>query len=92
MESFASANGIAWVRFGKDDRKIDVMQPYLGQAGRPAGPRWLQSAWPRRSSGSGPPAPGQPKAPPTQRWSSSFQIGGRSKSVKLSRRPLPYRL
>jgi hypothetical protein len=29
VESFASANGIAWVRFGKDDRKIDVMQPYL---------------------------------------------------------------
>ena len=29
MESFASANGIPWVRFGKDDRKIDVMQPYL---------------------------------------------------------------
>jgi hypothetical protein len=29
VESFASANGIPWVRFGKDDRKIDVMQPYL---------------------------------------------------------------
>jgi hypothetical protein len=28
-ESFATANGIPWVRFGKDDRKIDVMQPYL---------------------------------------------------------------
>lgn len=27
--SFASANGISWVRFGKDDRKIDVMQRYL---------------------------------------------------------------
>ena len=24
---FASANGIAWVKFGKDDRKIDVMNP-----------------------------------------------------------------
>jgi len=31
VESFASANGIAWVRFGKDDRKIDVMTPYLDQ-------------------------------------------------------------
>ena len=31
VESFASANGIAWVRFGKDDRKIDVMQPYLNR-------------------------------------------------------------
>jgi hypothetical protein len=29
VDSFASANGIAWVKFGKDDRKIDVMQPYL---------------------------------------------------------------
>jgi hypothetical protein len=28
-ESFAASNGIPWVRFGKDDRKIDVMQPYL---------------------------------------------------------------
>jgi hypothetical protein len=29
VESYASANGIPWVKFGKDDRKIDVMQPYL---------------------------------------------------------------
>ena len=29
VESYASANGIPWVRFGKGDRKIDVMQPYL---------------------------------------------------------------
>src|SRR6266576_4581670 len=29
VESFADANGIPWVRFGKDDRKIDVMQPHL---------------------------------------------------------------
>src|SRR6266567_7782134 len=29
VQSFATANGISWVRFGKDDRKIDVMQPYL---------------------------------------------------------------
>ena len=29
MESYASSNGIPWVRFGKGDRKIDVMQPYL---------------------------------------------------------------
>jgi hypothetical protein len=31
VESFASANGIQWVRFGKDDRKINVMQPYLSR-------------------------------------------------------------
>src|SRR6266567_2417424 len=29
VQSFATANGISCVRFGKDDRKIDVMQPYL---------------------------------------------------------------
>jgi hypothetical protein len=29
VESFASANGIPWVRFGRGERKIDVMQPYL---------------------------------------------------------------
>jgi len=31
VESFASSSGIPWVRFGKDDRKIDVMQPYLAR-------------------------------------------------------------
>jgi hypothetical protein len=29
VESYASSNGIPWVRFGTGDRKIDVMQPYL---------------------------------------------------------------
>jgi hypothetical protein len=29
VDSFAVSNGIQWVKFGKDDRKIDVMQPYL---------------------------------------------------------------
>jgi hypothetical protein len=33
VESYASANGIAWVKFGKDDRKIEVMQPYLARQG-----------------------------------------------------------
>jgi hypothetical protein len=36
VESFASANGIAWVRFGKDDRKIDVMQPYPDRRANPS--------------------------------------------------------
>jgi hypothetical protein len=38
VESYASSNGIPWVRFGKDDRKIDVMQPHIAAqaaAGRP---------------------------------------------------------
>ena len=29
VESYASSNGIPWVRFGKDDRKVDVMQPHI---------------------------------------------------------------
>jgi hypothetical protein len=32
VESFAEANGIPWVRFGKDARKADVMAPYLREA------------------------------------------------------------
>src|ERR1700689_2214019 len=29
VESYADANEIPWVRFGKDDRKISVMQPHI---------------------------------------------------------------
>jgi hypothetical protein len=29
VESYAEANGIPWVKFGKDDRKIDVMLPHI---------------------------------------------------------------
>src|SRR3984885_9060064 len=32
VASFAEANGIPWVKFAKDDRKADVMAPYLKQA------------------------------------------------------------
>jgi hypothetical protein len=32
VESFAEANGIPWVRFGKDVRKAEVMAPYLRHA------------------------------------------------------------
>jgi hypothetical protein len=32
VASFAEANDIPWVRFGKDDRKADVMAPYLKRA------------------------------------------------------------
>src|ERR1700683_1641736 len=38
VDSFASANGIPWVKFGKDDRKIDVMTPYLDPQGATRGP------------------------------------------------------
>ena len=29
VESYASSNGIPWVRFGKDERKVDVMLPHI---------------------------------------------------------------
>ena len=29
VESYASSTGIPWVKFGRDDRKMDVMQPHL---------------------------------------------------------------
>src|SRR5437016_11423241 len=29
VESYASANEIPWVKFGKYDRKIDAMQPHI---------------------------------------------------------------
>jgi hypothetical protein len=32
VASFAEANDIPWVKFGKDDRKAEVMAPYLKQA------------------------------------------------------------
>lgn len=35
MTSFAKDNGIPLVRFRKDDRKADVMRPYLEQATKP---------------------------------------------------------
>ena len=31
VESYAASNGIPWVKLGKDQRKIDVMQPYLAR-------------------------------------------------------------
>jgi hypothetical protein len=34
MASYAEANHIPWIRFGKGDRKIEVMRPYLEAAAR----------------------------------------------------------
>ena len=64
VESYASSNGIPWVRFGKGDRKIDVMQPYLAAQAAGGGPVWLRSASRRGSSGSGPPASATRRPPP----------------------------
>jgi hypothetical protein len=34
MQRYAEANGIPWIKFGKDDRKLDVIRPYLEAAER----------------------------------------------------------
>ena len=31
MTSFAEANDIPWVRFGKDEAELEVMQPHLAR-------------------------------------------------------------
>ena len=52
VDRFADENKIPVVRFGKDDRKIEVMRPYLARRRAPAGPGWPRSGW-RRSSSTG---------------------------------------
>jgi hypothetical protein len=34
VENYAQANGIPWVRFGKGDRKLEVMRPHLDRLAR----------------------------------------------------------
>jgi hypothetical protein len=51
VASFAEANEIPWVRFGKDQAKLEAMGPHLARQAAPAGPGWPRSAWPRSSSG-----------------------------------------
>ena len=60
VASFAEANDIPWVRFAKDDRKADVMAPYLKRAAATGGRRWRRSGWRRSSSGCGPHTGGRP--------------------------------
>src|SRR5712691_11055955 len=47
VESFADANGIPWVRFGKNERKADVMAAYLGDT-RTAAPQYTFAKADRR--------------------------------------------
>ena len=49
VDRFATDNKIAVVRFGRDDRKIEVMRPYLARQRAPAGPGWPRSGSPRSS-------------------------------------------
>jgi hypothetical protein len=75
VASFAEANDISWVRFGKGEAKLEVMAPHLAGRHPPAGPGWRRSAWPRSSSGCGPRMRARP--PPGPRGGrSSNQTGG----------------
>ncbi len=38
MQRYAEANGIPWIKFGKDDRKIEVVRPLLEAAERDGRP------------------------------------------------------
>ena len=48
VASFAEANDIPWVKFGKDEAKLEVVQPYLARRPLATGPAWRRSAcaWP----------------------------------------------
>jgi hypothetical protein len=54
VSRYADGEHIPVVRFGKDDRKLDVMRPYLADAergDRPGG--WWRSGWRRSPGGDG---------------------------------------
>lgn len=63
MESFASANGIPWGRLGKDDRKIDMMQPYLDRQAATGRSGVAAVGVAQEFSGSGPPTSGTRRLP-----------------------------
>jgi hypothetical protein len=58
VESYASSNGIPWVRFGKDDRKADVMRPHIKAQAATGRRGWRRSGSRRCSSGCGRPISG----------------------------------
>jgi len=55
VDSFASSSGIPWVKSGKDDRKIEVMQPHLDRQAATGRSGAAAIGVRRSSSGSGPP-------------------------------------
>src|SRR5882724_2571178 len=57
VTSFAQANGIPWVKFGKDQvgGKLDLMRPHLPARPPPGSPGSPRSGWHKSSSVSGPP-------------------------------------
>jgi hypothetical protein len=53
VASFAEANDIPWVKFGKDDvgGKLELMRPHLARQAATGVLGWLRSGWLRSSSG-----------------------------------------
>jgi len=59
--SFSDASDIPWVRFDKDEAKLEVMAPHLARQAATGKSGWPRSAWPRSSSGCGPPRRARPR-------------------------------
>jgi hypothetical protein len=57
---FAASNHIPIVKFGKNDRKITVMTPYVNRRPGLAGPGLRRSGWRGSTSGSSPVASARP--------------------------------
>jgi hypothetical protein len=53
VASYAQANDIPWVAFGKDDDELAVMRAHLDRQAATGTSGWLRSVWRRSSSGSG---------------------------------------
>jgi hypothetical protein len=64
VDAFAEAHQIPRVRFGKQDRKAEVMAPYLKLAAATGRSQVAAIEWRRSSSGSGPATSGKPRLPP----------------------------
>src|SRR5947209_11794086 len=56
VASYAEANDIPWIKFGKDDDKLATMAPHLRRQAATGCSGWPRSGWRRRFNGSCPPA------------------------------------
>ena len=61
VESYATNNGIPWVKFGKTDDKLATMTPHLRRQATTGRSGVAASGWRRSSSGCGPPTSGTPR-------------------------------
>ncbi len=72
--SFSEASDIAWVKFGKDDRKTDVMRPYVNRQATTGRSGVAAIGVAQESSGCGPPISAIPR--PRRRSSPSPRLTG----------------